>query len=130
MSQEDIERARAGLEAFNRRDIDALLELLHPDIELMPSLVGGVEQTVFRGRAGYRQWFDATWETYDHVWLEPHSFRSVGDQVVVIYTTHVRAKQSGRLAINARTKLWRPSGCGSSAARLKPSGRIDRGCRV
>ena len=95
MSQKNIERARAGLEALNRRDIDALLELLHPEIELMPSLVGGIEQTVFRGREGYRHWFEATWETYDDVSFEPHSFRSVGDQVVVVYTTRVRAKQSG-----------------------------------
>jgi ketosteroid isomerase-like protein len=29
------------------------------------------------------------------VWLEPRSFTSVGNQVVVVYTTRVRAKQSG-----------------------------------
>jgi ketosteroid isomerase-like protein len=95
VSRENIERARTGFQALNRRDINALLELLHPDIELRPSLVGGIEQTVFRGREGYRHWFEATWETYDDVWLEPHSFRSVGDQVVVVYTTRVRAKRSG-----------------------------------
>jgi ketosteroid isomerase-like protein len=57
--------------------------------------VRGIEETVFRGREGYRQWFEATWETYDDVSFEPHSFRSLGDRVLVVYATRVRAKRSG-----------------------------------
>ena len=83
------------MDALNRGAIDALLELTHPDIELRPSLVGGIEQTAFRGRAGYRKWFEQQSETYDYVTFEPHDFRETGDHVVIVYTTRVRAKQSG-----------------------------------
>lgn len=35
MSEELIERARAGLEAWQRGDVEALAPLLHPDVELI-----------------------------------------------------------------------------------------------
>jgi ketosteroid isomerase-like protein len=34
MSEDSIERARAGLEAWQRGDVEALVPLLHPDVEL------------------------------------------------------------------------------------------------
>ncbi len=95
MSQENIELARRGFEAINRGDIDTVLELVHPRVELLPSLVGGVEQTRFHGREGYRTWFEQQFETYDHVSFELHAFRAVRDQVVALYTTRVRGRQSG-----------------------------------
>ena len=57
--------------------------------------MGGIEGTSYRGREGYRRWFEQQFETYDHVSFEPHDFRAVGDQVVVLYTTRVRGAQSG-----------------------------------
>jgi ketosteroid isomerase-like protein len=33
MSQENVEVVRAGFEAWNHDDIDALLFLIHPDVE-------------------------------------------------------------------------------------------------
>jgi ketosteroid isomerase-like protein len=95
MSRENLDVARRGIDALNRGDINALLEVMHPDVELRPSLVGGIEQTVFRGRAGYRKWFEQQSETYDYVTFEPHDFRATGDHVVIVYTTRVRAKRSG-----------------------------------
>ena len=44
MSQENVETTRAGLDAWSRRDIEALIELLHPEVEWHPALqrlVGG-----------------------------------------------------------------------------------------
>ena len=32
MSQENVENFRRGLEAYNRRDLDALIEELDPDV--------------------------------------------------------------------------------------------------
>ena len=95
MSQENVELARRGFEAINRRDIETVLELCDPAIELRPSLVGGVEQTTFVGREGYRKWFEQQFETYDYVSFEPHDIRAVGDQVVALYTTRIRGAQSG-----------------------------------
>ena len=95
MSQENVEAVRRGLDAINRRDIETVLELCDPEVELRPSLVGGVEQTTFVGREGYRRWFEQQFETYDHVSFEPHDVRAVHDQVVALYTLRIRGAQSG-----------------------------------
>ena len=57
MSQENLETFKRGLDAYNRRDIDALLEELDPEVEWHPALavlLGG-GQTVFRGHEGVRE---------------------------------------------------------------------------
>jgi ketosteroid isomerase-like protein len=57
---------RLVLDAVNRRDADALVELLDPDVELFPilaSLEGG-----YRGHAGARRWLrslELDWEVYE-----------------------------------------------------------------
>jgi ketosteroid isomerase-like protein len=57
---------RLVLDAVNRRDADALVELTDPDVELFPilaSLEGG-----YRGHAGVRRWLRSLaldWELYE-----------------------------------------------------------------
>ena len=80
---------------MNRGDIDAMLAMADPNVELLPSLVGGVEGTTYRGRAGYRSWFEQQLETYDQISFELHDIRAVGDQVVALYTTRIRGARSG-----------------------------------
>jgi hypothetical protein len=54
MSQENVERFKRGIEAYNRRDVEALLQELDPEVEWYPALevlLGG-EATVYRGHDG------------------------------------------------------------------------------
>jgi hypothetical protein len=54
MSEENVDSFKRGLDAYNRRDLDALMETLDPDLEFHPALavlLGG-QQTVFRGHQG------------------------------------------------------------------------------
>src|SRR5687768_11088695 len=95
MSQENVEMVRRGFDAINRGDIDTVLAMTDPDVELLPSLVGGIEGTTYRGLAGYRSWFEQQLEAYDHISFEVHDIRAVGDQVVALYTTRVRGAHSG-----------------------------------
>jgi len=58
MSQENVELSRQLLAAFNRRDIDAFLGYIDPDIEffaLITNLEGG---DPYRGHEGMRKWWD------------------------------------------------------------------------
>jgi len=48
MSQENVEAFKRAIEAYNRRDIDALLDEIDPQIEWRGALQ--------RGHAGVRQW--------------------------------------------------------------------------
>jgi hypothetical protein len=56
MSQENVERTRGAFQAFNDRDIDAVLAGLHDDVEAFPRLAafeGG-----YRGHEGVRRWWE------------------------------------------------------------------------
>ena len=82
MSNVDI--ARRLFEAYARRDMDTVLEAAHPDIEVRPGLVGGLEGRVYRGRDGFREFLeevDATWTDFR---IEIAEFRDLGDSVMAL----------------------------------------------
>jgi hypothetical protein len=61
MSEENVERGYMGIDAFNRRDLDALLALLDEEVESVSRIVaieGGLH-----GHEGARKW----WES----WVRP-----------------------------------------------------------
>ena len=51
MSQENVEVFKRGVEAYNRRDADALIDQLDPTINGHPAMHGGARggTTVYRG---------------------------------------------------------------------------------
>jgi ketosteroid isomerase-like protein len=55
MSQENVEAARRAYDAFNRRDLDALLAVMDAEVEFSTRFVGGGS---YRGRDGVRLWWD------------------------------------------------------------------------
>jgi hypothetical protein len=69
MSEENVESFKRGIEAGNRRDIEALLAELDPDVEWHAALpmVGG--DAVYRGHEGIREWLGDVWD----VLAEPSS---------------------------------------------------------
>ncbi|MDQ2940264.1 MAG: nuclear transport factor 2 family protein [Actinomycetota bacterium] len=97
MSEEErnLAIAREGLEAFQRGDIEAFLNLLDPDVEIYspPDLANPAQ---FRGRDGWlrwaSRWLDA-WETFE---LEAEGFEPVGEHHVLMKTRqHGIGKGSG-----------------------------------
>jgi ketosteroid isomerase-like protein len=74
MSQENVEVVREGVAAMNRRDADAFLACLHPEVvweesgDVLPGLRG-----IYRGRAEVREWFEEAflelWESF-HIEVE------------------------------------------------------------
>jgi ketosteroid isomerase-like protein len=70
MSRENVEAMRRAIDAFNRRDIDALLEDVDPEIEwhpLLQVLLGG--EATDRGHEGARQLY----RDIDEAFTELHS---------------------------------------------------------
>jgi ketosteroid isomerase-like protein len=57
MSQDGMERIRRAVDAFNRRDVDALLEWNHPDIVYQTAIASMEgEGGVYHGHEGAREW--------------------------------------------------------------------------
>ena len=86
---------RASFSAFNARDVDAVLASVHPEIEVRPALVGGLEGTVYRGPQGVREFLadiDAVWDEFR---IEPTELRELGDTVLALGRAVGRGRGSG-----------------------------------
>jgi hypothetical protein len=79
MSQENVETVRRLIEAFNRRDFDAMLETSDPEIEVV-TLIGGT----YRGHTGWRQIIDQAMEEVPGFQLVLEDLIDVGDKVVAV----------------------------------------------
>jgi ketosteroid isomerase-like protein len=93
MSQEDVRLARNAVAAFNRRDVDTLVELTTDDFEWV-TWTGTVEPTVYRGADGLASYFqDAdVWEVLN---LDVREYRDLGERLLVAGTFHARGGGSG-----------------------------------
>jgi ketosteroid isomerase-like protein len=84
MSQENVEVFRSASEAYNRRDVEALLEVAHPDVEWHPAAFRaliGAEAAVYRHHDGMRQMFqevDETLSAAENEWLD---IRDLGKRI-------------------------------------------------
>ena len=93
MSQENIELAKKGYAAIGRRDFDAVLDFLDPDIESHnPPEVP--EAGVHRGHeAVVRDWAQMD-ELFDDFSMEVEQFVEAGDELVVFLRYRARARGS------------------------------------
>jgi ketosteroid isomerase-like protein len=82
MSEENVEAARQWIQAFNRRDLGAMIESFDPEIEWTPGGPAAVERAVYRGRDEVSDGFAATWETWEVFHLEGHQARDLGDSIL------------------------------------------------
>ncbi len=72
MSEENVAALRPGAEAFNRRDIEAMLNEVDDEVEwhaVLPMMLGG-EATVSRGHDGVREMFRDQFDVLDEIHVE------------------------------------------------------------
>jgi ketosteroid isomerase-like protein len=97
MSQENVDGFKRGLDAYNRRDLDALLEELDPEVEWHPALavlLGG-ERTVFHGHQGVRESIQEEDEALSVYQLEVSEIRDLGNRVLATGRIRARGRGSG-----------------------------------
>jgi ketosteroid isomerase-like protein len=94
MSLENVELVKRGVEGWNRRDIEGLLEQAAPDSEWIPASPAAVERSVYRGHEEIRQAFNAIWETWEEFRFEASEIRDLGDSVVWLGRVHARGMAS------------------------------------
>jgi ketosteroid isomerase-like protein len=96
MSEENVELALSTLDAFNRRDVDAFVARLSPDVvwEENPELPGLRE--VYRGRAEVREWMAAVLEVLEDLHVEVAEITELdGDRVFSETVLTARGHASG-----------------------------------
>jgi ketosteroid isomerase-like protein len=81
MSEKNVELYRRGIEAFNRRDLDAFLALADPDVVGI-SRVLAIEGDSYRGHAGTREWWTDLLGVFPDFRIEVVWVRDAGDLTV------------------------------------------------
>jgi hypothetical protein len=95
VSQEDVnvELARRGLEAYNAGDLEAVLDLLSPDVEIH-SPPEYLNPGTFHGHAGLMEWLGRWLDAWDSFRVEAYDFRAAG-HVVASAHQYAKGKDSG-----------------------------------
>ena len=115
MSEENVELARAAIDAFNRRDLEWLLERIDDDFVFDWTRSRGPLAGVYHGREGLTEFVREQWETFETFVMEPAEFIDLGRHVVVPNTVHVH----GRDGIEASAET-------TQVFTLEPDGRVSR----
>ncbi len=100
MSQGTVEIVRAGYDAFNRGDIDAILATLDPAIEWWPAADEPITEP-YRGHDGYRALVGEIREYVPDLQAEIEEVFAIGDQVVTCLRFFGRGRDSG-IAVEIR----------------------------
>ena len=97
MSRENVDAFRRAVEAYNRRDVEALVADAHPDIEWRPAILMKLsgKDTVYRGHDGVRQLMRDIDDTLAEIHVEFPEVRDLGDQVLAVGRIQTRGKASG-----------------------------------
>ena len=87
------------MEAFNRRDLDAVVIGCHPEFEYHPDrdwVEAGLVEPCYRGPEGYRTYVataDEIWGGENH--LKPVELIDLGERIVMLADGTMRAQASG-----------------------------------
>jgi ketosteroid isomerase-like protein len=91
--------ARLGVEAYNRRDLDAVVIGWNPEFEYQTGrewAQSGLVEPCYRGLEGYRKFVETTsevWGADNHV--EPMELVDLGERIVLLANVPMRAQGSG-----------------------------------
>ncbi len=96
MSRENVDGVRAWVEALNRGDLGALLEIADPSVEYvsyLASVSGGVG--TYRGHEGIRQFLRDLDEAWEWFAVGVDEYRDLGDCVLMVGRLRAKGRTSG-----------------------------------
>lgn len=105
MSQENIEIVRTGYEALNKGDVDAVLQVFAPDIEVhLPE--GGINAGILSGHQGVREFLQGYSEAFESYQIEPERFVDADDRIVAFCRHSGLGRSSGIEVENYPAHVW------------------------
>jgi len=93
VSQQNVDRTRDFIEAYNRRDFDAALRDFDPDVQWVLPAHQRSDSCV--GPEEVRRFWEGLDETFAELRLDPQEFVDGGDRVAVRLRYFGRGKESG-----------------------------------
>jgi ketosteroid isomerase-like protein len=104
-SPQELQTVRRAYEAFNRRDVDALLATLHPEMEWHP-LLGELGGGVYRGHEGVRRLVSEVYETWESFRIEVEDVIDAGELIFALSRSRGRGRASGVEADVRLVTVW------------------------
>ena len=93
MSEENVEKTRAFIDAYNRRDFDAAVESFHPAIDWVLPAQQASDSCC--GPEEIKRFWDRIDETMGELQLRPQEYVDAGDLVATRLRHYGRGKESG-----------------------------------
>ncbi len=88
MSQENVERAYRGYDAFNQRDLDAFLGFVDPEVDFTTCFGLMEGQPQYHGHDGVRGWWEDLLGVFPDLNFEVLELRDLGDLLLAAF--HLR----------------------------------------
>lgn len=92
---DNVELVKRSFEAISAWDVDTLLRLYDPDVELLPLTGTRVESGGYRGHDGVRDYMAEARDLWDVLEPEGRLHEDLGDRVLVAGHCRVRGRSSG-----------------------------------
>ena len=93
MSQENVEVVRRALTALDRRDVEAYLEVVSPQIELITFASPLQGHGPITGHEGIRDYFHDLWSYSEASQLQVEEIRAVEERVLAFFVITATAQQ-------------------------------------
>ncbi len=98
MSQENVAAFIRGIEAFNQRNVEGVLEVMDVEVEwhpvLLDTLLGG-DPTVYCGHDGIRELLRVVFDSFSELRFEVTETRDLGERMSAIGSVRGRGRISG-----------------------------------
>ena len=104
MSKENSEIVLQLIEAVNRRDVDAFVALVSPDVEWEDSSFWSEPARIYSGRGELREWFNQIVEPWESLHFEVEEItEATNDRVFLGTLLTTRGKGSG---VETQLRAW------------------------
>jgi|tagenome__1003787_1003787.scaffolds.fasta_scaffold19539034_2 ketosteroid isomerase-like protein len=101
-SERNLKRVRAGLDAFNRGDVDGVLAVLADDVEIFSSPALANPGT-YHGHPGYQEWVGEWLEAWEGLAISVERIEPVGERHVVVGVLQTARGQGSGVEVEMTT---------------------------
>jgi uncharacterized protein len=95
VASERIDVVSEGYDGWNRRDFDAMVRRLAPDVVWRTAGVFPGLKPVYHGHDGVRRFWDAMQEAWELIEIRPDSFVEYHDKILAEIHFHAKGRESG-----------------------------------
>ena len=105
---DNVALVRRLFEAFSKRDLDAMTELVDPGILFEPAPTFARPHRSYLGHSGMRQYFDDVADTWERLEVNIQEYRHAGSYVLAF--GRIYAAGGGSVADDPASFVWRLEG--------------------